>query len=1226
SEAMRIDESGNVGIGTTSPDAELEVESSTNADLHIDSNKGDGTGVSALRWQVDGSSQWGFLSNHVSDADFGLYDYSSGTYRMVWKNGTGNVGIGTTSPQNELEVSGTINATAIKVGTTDVCQSDGTNCPTDDDTTYSASGTLLDLSGTTFSVNEGTLTDGKLCTYVSGTGIVCNSDDSDTTYTAGSNLTLDGTEFNWNSAWVTNNFIDQSEEGNLNVNSSNYWDGLNTPSDITGLDSSNIDDIYLFNDGDTATGDYTFDTDTLHIDSTNGRVGIGTTAPQNLLNVDGDGNFTGDLYVGGTLYDGSGSNVSDTYVPYTGALRNVDLGANNLTVDTNVLHVDSTSDNVGIGTTSPSSELDVRGNIRAGTGSASNAPDKFISISSDALADTVGLNFYVNDGTQKTKAWQYLDADAKVFYQGHTWSTGGDIDYSLADGDLYVKSDGNVGIGTTTPTGGKLVLEDSGSNAIINVRETGSASDNEISFNAFSDGNKIIRFGDSADIDAGRLLYDSSNNMRFYTNAAEKVRIDSDGNVGIGTTSPGGKLEIDYGNGDDSVIFEHETTDVHKINFLENNGAIMSLRYDGSGSGDANALQFYDEDSGTARVHVERGGNVGIGTTSPTSKLHIEGYGSDNNIVTFSDGTNERYSLSKDGEAIFNDGPVGIGTTNPFSGINNDGLHIDRGGHTTLMIGDGSNDGGVIQSSDNKRRLFLGVNVYDDPSNSWQRFVSDGAAAIDIISDTGEDYIRFNVDSSGTGFPTERMRIDDDGNVGIGTTSPNDALDVSGQLHVHGGDDSGYASDAAHIDLAVDDDNSGLDLNSNGELEIVTQGVEAIRIDSGQRVGIGTTNPNAPLEVDGEARLSATTDMGSNDASLATKKYVDDESGSGLSGSGSSGQATFWTGSDTLSGEDNFFWDDLNNELGIGTNSPDNRLTVLGDADITGKVGIGDASPYAKLEVNGSGESYGIRVEANSFGVRAEAAGTGVYGRDTDDGSYGRLGYAGYGVYAGGSSYDFRGSDLSRSPGGDYLCWDGSGASSIGDCSSLRKHKKNITEISKDTLWEDIMELKPVNFNWKNSDWEQGLQTGFIAEEVEEVNPLFADYAETVNETTNETSVELQGINWDGINAHIVVAVQELKLENEDLKEENEELKDRVNRIENGMENGAGNGKVNGSENSENVEEMRKTLEEMEKRISSLENGEQDGEAMQEEKRESRGLRGIFNSILGGGFDGDGDE
>ena len=55
-----------------------------------------------------------------------------------------------------------------------------TSWTTDNDTTYTAGGTLLDLTGTVFSVLEGTLTTGKLCTYVTGTGIVCNSEDANT--------------------------------------------------------------------------------------------------------------------------------------------------------------------------------------------------------------------------------------------------------------------------------------------------------------------------------------------------------------------------------------------------------------------------------------------------------------------------------------------------------------------------------------------------------------------------------------------------------------------------------------------------------------------------------------------------------------------------------------------------------------------------------------------------------------------------------------------------------------------------------------------------------------------------------------------------------------------------------------------------------------------------------------------------------------------------------------
>lgn len=86
-----------------------------------------------------------------------------------------------------------------------------------------------------------------------------------TTYSAGVGLSLDGTEFN-------------------------------------------VDDVFLRNDGDTATGDYTFNTDTLHIDSTAGRVGIGTTDSHEKLHVDGniqlgDGGLTdNEIIFGGGNY------------------------------------------------------------------------------------------------------------------------------------------------------------------------------------------------------------------------------------------------------------------------------------------------------------------------------------------------------------------------------------------------------------------------------------------------------------------------------------------------------------------------------------------------------------------------------------------------------------------------------------------------------------------------------------------------------------------------------------------------------------------------------------------------------------------------------------------------------------------------------------------------------------------------------------------------------------
>ncbi len=76
-----------------------------------------------------------------------------------------------------------------------------------------------------------------------------------------------------------------------------------------------------------------------------------------------------------TNFETAGYDFGD-YVPYTGATTNVDLGANNLTVNTNVLHVDSTNDRVGIGTTTPAYKLDVYGTS-----------------TTDGINSDVGLNF-----------------------------------------------------------------------------------------------------------------------------------------------------------------------------------------------------------------------------------------------------------------------------------------------------------------------------------------------------------------------------------------------------------------------------------------------------------------------------------------------------------------------------------------------------------------------------------------------------------------------------------------------------------------------------------------------------------------------------------------------------------------------------------------------------------------------------------------------------------------
>jgi len=99
---------GNVGIGTTNPTANLEVRGTDAAGVHINAST-PGTGIPFIRFEQAGIDKWGFLVDHAGNDDFGIYDYGpSYGYRLVIKDSTGYVGIGTTVPAEMLHVAGNV--------------------------------------------------------------------------------------------------------------------------------------------------------------------------------------------------------------------------------------------------------------------------------------------------------------------------------------------------------------------------------------------------------------------------------------------------------------------------------------------------------------------------------------------------------------------------------------------------------------------------------------------------------------------------------------------------------------------------------------------------------------------------------------------------------------------------------------------------------------------------------------------------------------------------------------------------------------------------------------------------------------------------------------------------------------------------------------------------------------------------------------------------------------
>ena len=217
--------------------------------------------------------------------------------------------------------------------------------------------------------------------------------------------------------------------------------------------------------------------------------------------------------------------------------------------------------------------------------------------------------------------------------------------------------------------------------------------------------------------------------------------------LGIGTTSPSDKLTV-AGN----LTLSTGTSDT-VINLLNNaSGAARSITY-----GVATAAINITGTSGSSQVTILNGGNVGIGTTSPLQKLHVEGlsyFGSDiftyaNGGIFFNGNNNYASGIYQNASGlnlqlgstpkifIANGGNVGIGTTSP----------TEIGGYTALTI------------NNNSSGSFIDLN--NSSTNNF-RLLSLPGGDVRLISSS---QLRF--DTNGT----ERMRITSGGNVLIGDTA-----------------------------------------------------------------------------------------------------------------------------------------------------------------------------------------------------------------------------------------------------------------------------------------------------------------------------------------------------------------------------------------------------------------------------------------------------------------------
>ncbi len=833
-ELFRIQENGNVGIGTTTPDQKLSVTGTIKAEragglkgsaflfpaVGSSNSWYEGLGFNAYfdgsNWvtEGDGANNGGSLLTSSTAGGFSFFSMPStggaaqtianaslANYQRMTITSTGNVGIGTSSPATNFHVSG--------IGTQ----------------TF-----RLENQGLGNLSIQATGGDGRL-------------------YTSSGPLLL------------------QPSTGNVGI-------GTTSPVSQFTIDGTNSAAFLTYGDTGTGSGTFTLNSPNFSTLSLNGNTdGAHATANSTIRLTLNNANYS---EIGLDSAYGNGLKL------FTGETSGYGGGSGILITQ---------SGNVGIGTTNPGSTLDVSAGasgsvnqIRATFGTG-NGNSQFVA-NRQATSNTAAITFQTN-GTTDWAIGQPYSSLGGTGSDFHIYEAGASSRLTI------LKSTGYVGIGTTTPN----YLLSLGIQSAANVNQG-------ISLARIAGGQEAVRYG---------IRSDAAGNYRgsiTMTNAAgtqvETMTFSPVGNVGIGTSSPSSILHIESSS---PVITVYDTA------------GSSGARFNVNGLVAAGSLAYrFQTDSGTNTImSMLRNGNVGIGTSSPTGRLTVyqSAFTSTDGIYLDNSGNNSGRIYIDSGGALNLQrgtntgqlvlsaaGNVGIGTTSPVA-------KLDVGGQIgTVGSGIGAGAGVATFSTNVNNSAGIEMRNASAAGGASFRFAISDNNANDYLafeqSSTGNGGTLFGMTRSGistlftngTGNRTlavgtvnagavvlgtsnaERLRITSTGNVGIGTSSPQNTLElyagnpalrttlsgtsgaaewIAYESGTYKGGFSAFGStypttswrDAVMLTAATD---------NTGSLIFRTRTAgsyaERMNITNAGNVGIGTTTPTAQLHTTGTVRFS----------------------------------------------------------------------------------------------------------------------------------------------------------------------------------------------------------------------------------------------------------------------------------------------------------------------------------------------------------------------------------
>jgi hypothetical protein len=549
-----------------------------------------------------------------------------------------------------------------------------------------------------------------------------------------------------------------------------------------------------------------------------GRVGIGNESPAVKLDiVDTSADVQMRVYKNdGTkntrltlTADDSGAKIHYRDADNAGALRfNNNLGE--------VMRITADTTRVGIGTSSPSYTVSSRDD------SAISYPLSLESSTLGTVGNTVGMLFgYAGNTYQKGAViFESVDSNARGKMHFALDNSAGSGNVQLSDAKMTIDYAGNVGIGTSSPQNLLHVNKsDSLASAAQFTNSTTGATSSDGIFLGLGSGEQ------------GYFWNYEANDLILGTNNTERMRIDSSGQVGIGTDSPTRELEV-TGTGNVYAKITAPTANDSAGLELANTAATWLIQNDDTSN---EALTF--DRAGTEAMRIDSSGRLLVGTTSANYAGVDLAVGS---TADSQNGIQIQTSTTGYGYVLFGDGTGASAYVGQITYKHDDNfMAFNTAGSERMRIDSAGNVGiGRVSSS----VVRLSVAGSDAGSSNYAFEATNSSAATRfIVRNDGQSQF-FKSDNSAS------MTITNAGNVGIGTSSPSSGLSGSNTnltISDADGSDIKLTRDTGQsLVVGVTNSNDGYIWGSSlSSLSFRAATSEAMRITSGGNVGIGTSSP-----------------------------------------------------------------------------------------------------------------------------------------------------------------------------------------------------------------------------------------------------------------------------------------------------------------------------------------------------------------------------------------------